>query len=726
MKRRILLVGLASTLAHAAHVNAQETAPPDGPVAAAETGGIEEIVVTAQRRSENLQDVPVTVAALPSDTLSKIDVRDVVSLTTVVPALKLQNTNGYLTGSIRGVGGNSVGPGYENQVALYVDDVYIGAPASSILSFNNIQQVDVLKGPQGTLFGRNATAGVIQITTREPTQELSGSAKVTYGNYHDIAGDLYIAGGLSDGIRADLSLHARTQDEGYGHRLDAALEPVGDIMRLIHDLGVRSKVVIEPTATTRITVIGEYIDTKNSYTTVPTPGTVNGFTGQVNPDFGYSTPFDGPAEFGGWAGGGSIKLEQEIGALELFSLTSYRKAHSVFYFDFDRTLLPAAHIFADQFDRQFSQEVQLRSGSGGALRWIVGAFYYKARGDWNDFLLARVGSTNIVVDDTQKTDSFAVFGQATYEILPDTNLTLGARYTWDKKSEVDGSTTIVVNASGAVAAFVPVPNRSEKTAEPTFRVSLDHRFSPELMVYASLNTGYKSGGYNIGAPGSPSFGPEKLTAYEVGLKSDLFDRRVRFNMSGFYNDYRNIQVQQLLGTSVGVTNGGTARTYGIEADLTAQLTDDLRLTNSVTWLDAKFKDFTGCLLVPAGGGQPANPNGDCSGNRIPLSSEFSGSTIIDYTYDLGGGGKVNFNGNASYTTDLFYDVGENFRQKGYVLLGASAAWTNAADTLTIRLYGNNLTDRRVVSYQSISTANGNSTQNYRPPRTYGISAEYKF
>jgi iron complex outermembrane receptor protein len=358
---------------------------------------------------------------------------------------------------------------------------------------------------------------------------------------------------------------------------------------------------------------------------------------------------------------------------------------------------------------------------------VVGAFYFDAKAGWNNFLLqAYKLGLNITVHNFQTTESTAGFGQATYEYLPDTNLTVGARYTSETKDAVDGSTTLGVAGPGGgpEIASVHSPDAELHSTKATYRVSLDHRFTDQFMAYVSYNTGFKSGGFNTGAPGTKPYMPETLDAAELGIKSDFFDKRVRIDFSAYHYRYSNIQVQQLTRGAIATINGAGAKLYGVDGDITIAVTNNVRITSGLGWNHPDFTSFPNCPFVPPQGGVPFHP-GNCAGNRIPLASDFVGNIGIDYTVPLHAG-SLDLNANAYYNSGFYFTPDNNTGQGAYSQVSASGTWTAPDGHLSVGAWGKNLTDKRVVTYNGVNTANGTSDVYYLAPRLYGLTIGYKF
>jgi len=685
------------------------------------SGALEEIVVTAQKRSENLQDVPIAVSVVTGTQLEKIGVLDIVGLKAAVPALNLATNGGYLAVSLRGIGTNGFGPGFENPIALYVDGVYYASALASVLTLNNIDQIEVLKGPQGTLFGRNATGGLIQITTKTPTDQTTGDFNISYGNYNTVSGNGYISGQVASNLFMNLAVTATTQGEGWGRDLYDG----SDVYKTDHDILARWKIVFEPSPLAKFTVILDYSDNKDvgpGYTVYP--GTISALVPSgVSPDWGYDvySPLHDLDDV--MNGGASLKWDQKIADLDFMSLTAYRDTKSQFAIDLDSTAEDLYPFF--QYDRQFSQELQLSSKSGEKLTWLLGAYYINSQSQYDPLVVDAYASGAIVtINNTERAKSSAGYAQATYEIFDRTNLTLGGRYTTEKRSEVDASEGVFVIPISLQLPTTVYPDQSVTYDKFTYRVSLDHRFSDQLLAYASVNTGFKSGGFNASSPGSAPYSPETLKAYEVGVKTDLLDRRVRLNAAVFYYDYKDIQVQTLVNSLADVINGASARVTGLDTDFAIQVTPKLSLTGGLAWINATFTSFVNCPYSTPLGGTPVEETGtSCADKELPYASKVAGNIGGDYTSNLGSG-SLDANANLYYSSGFHTEADNVIRQPSYPLLNASVRYT-LKSRFSISAFGRNLTNERVISDEG-TFADGTHLGYWQSPRTYGIGFGYKF
>lgn len=689
------------------------------------------IVVTAQRREQKLQDVPLSVTAQSASQLEQRGIENVQALGEVVPSLSVSSAVGFAITYLRGVGSTAIGPGIETPVSIYVDGVYYASSTSALFDFNNISRIEVLKGPQGTLFGRNATGGLIQVITKDPTQDTEAKFGASIDNYATVRGDLYAAGGIANGIAADISVSGSTQGRGWGKNL-----PTGDeINKNHHNISVRSKWVFDLGETTRATVIGDFTDMRNSF---------NGqkvFPGTKLPAFlGNITDRGGPWDLNGdfvprldnrnW--GASLKVEQELGDVTLTSLTAYRDSKTRLRWDIDFT--PVPHFQGDlrDLEHQFSQELQLSSAGDGPLTWTAGAYYFRARGIYDPSQVNSSDTPNnlfgpfqsVLLFGNQLTESISGYAQGTYALTPQTNLTLGARYTYERR-EIDGRTEAIAFGQTTPPILLgTTPHDETSFKKPTFRVALDHRFSPEVLGYVSFNTGFKSGGFNTQFSTDPAFLPETINAYEAGLKTDLAGDTVRLNFAGFYYDYKNIQVQKVGLAATGIINGASARIYGLETELDARLSPAFRLSGSVAYTNAEFRNFNNAPFTAPTGGVAQFP-GDASGNRIPKSPRVQGNLSATYTAAMDNGSSVDFNLTGIYSSSYFFEANNIARQKEFGKLNASIAWNSPNEKYSVRVFANNITNVATAVYSS-TLSDGTINVTYDAPRIVGIGFNVKY
>ena len=756
-KSKYLIGAFWGAIAVASPAVAQEqpAAAPAADQAASE--GFGDIVVTAQRRAERLQDVPLSVTAVQGAALAEAGVGKATDIKMVASSVDIPITNGYVSPYIRGVGTRALGPGVESPIALYVDGVYVGNGAS-VLSFSNVERIEVLKGPQGTLFGRNATGGLIQVVTRDPKSELSGDASVSYGNYDTWSTSAYVTGGIAEGVSADIAGYGTWQGKGYGTNLFNGQ----DVYKTNHDYGFRTKWLLEPSDTVQIRLSADYSNLKSSQNALRvTPGTLP--MPRTGPAYGgdeWDTNVNTQPLMKQKQGGASMRIDVDLGGFSLVSTTAYRKSRFDLNFDLDLTArddlgnTAAGKAYSQiQRDHQFSQEIQLLSATDAdsKLNWNLGLFYYNAKGEYDPFTIRYSGQLlggnpgtgffdTLTGSPWQKTESLAPYAQASYEFLPNTRLTAGLRYTYEKR-EVGGSAIAFLSTTGAVVpAFsvfaAPIPSMNARKA--TWRIALDHKFSDDVMVYASQNRGFKSGGFSVLELGAKPYQPETLDATEVGFKALVLDRKLRFEGAAFYYNYKNVQVYSTTEVGLQIKNGGKARIQGLEFEMSARPLQGLTLNAGYTYLDTEWKVFNNAPInipntTPAfvGRGNIQIP-GSVAGNDLPSAPHHVFNASASYAMPIGDN-KLTFNGSYYYNSGYFGESDNTARQDSYSLVNASVRFALPDDRLSLTVWGRNLTDEAVDIYPTHTqqvrvsgVAYSVQRSGYAPPRTYGVTVGTKF
>ena len=692
---------------------------------ASTSGALDEIVVTAERRSENLQAVPITIEVASADQLNAIGVSDLQGLQITIPGLNIQNANGYAAPYLRGVGSAAAGPGIENPVAIYVDGVYYAAADSSLFSLNNIAQIEVLKGPQGTLFGRNATGGLIQVTTRTPSQEMSGSADVSYGNYDTITTDLYLTGGIAPALAADIAIRYSHQGDGYGEDFTTG-QPVYQTDR---DLSVRSKWRLTPLDGTSITLAVDYENTLNTQLayrlisgTAASPLTGPPYGGSPWEVEGVQ-PYDHTQ-----SGGGSLHLEQDVGFAQLENMTAYRFTDMTKELDLDATAAPFEAGNVRQWDDQISEEIHLLSKPASEVKWLVGLYYFYADGQYDPVSLTLsdnpafnpefpLGSADI--NSKQTTKSVAGFAQATIEILPLTRLTFGTRYTYEKRQMIGDETAFLVGEI-PLGTLVNVDEKKDFD-KATFRVALDRQLATDVLAFISFNTGFKSGGFEPSVLTASPFQPETLDAYEAGIKADFLSHTLRLNASAFDYQYKNIQVEEVETAAIAIINGAGARVYGLDLDGELRVTDRIGFKTGLEYLHARFTSFPDAPTGTPGGGIPVFSS-SATGHQLPVSPDATLYFDANYRVPLAVGA-LDLNAIYAYNSGFYPEPDNVIRQPAYSQVNASARWKNGG--YSVALWGKNLTNVAVIN-EGVTFQGGNEIAGYAPPRTYGITFGYVF
>lgn len=744
----LIALATASTAAQAQATSQPEQSAPTEP-AQAQSAGLEEIVVTAQRRSENLQKVPVSVSAVTSSALASAGIRNGADLGRIVPSLSVFTTSGAVQPFLRGVGTPSSLQGYESSVAVYVDDTYISRVPPSLLELSSIARVEVLKGPQGTLFGRNASSGLIRIITRDPSQDPVLEGSVGLGNYGTFRGSVYASTGIAPNLAIDVSGLITNQANGWGHNFGTGRDWAKDTTK-----AVRVKLKWEPTPTTSVTFTGDYTHSRNSFiaNSQYNYGPQRGYSEQpygLQPRRGFYDieADDAPLvieENYGFAG----KIAQDLSFATLSSITTYRKdtGYNVFDSDFSGQHFLRADLYG--FTKTFTQEFQLASRKSSSLTWIAGLYYLNSKagylpsrftGDSVDLAAPLLGlptGTNLVSDTyaENRNKSYAGYAQATYRVTPTTGITLGARYTKDDIAGIGSSQLYPVGGTPFTLSTV---NASSSFKKFTYKAALDQQVTPDILVYVSQSRGYKAGLYNTLPVNTTPAKPEVLDATELGVKSELFDRRLRLNAAGFYYKLHDAQFQQFNGPTVQVINAKSARIWGAEVDAVAIVARGLQVRVSGGYLDTKYTSFTNAqtpvpnpninpALGSVGGYQDGFAPFDATGNRIVRAPKWTANIGANYDVETGFG-NFNFDVNYSYTGNFYWDADNVLKQPGYGLLDAQAKYTfPQQDRFSVRFWAKNLTSKHYYVAEIQSDGARGSSAMPGAPRTYGFDWLFKF
>jgi iron complex outermembrane receptor protein len=741
MKRFLLFIGVTALGVSASiwrtPVFAQGTASDDQ-----NSSQLTEIVVQAQRRGQDIQDVPISVTAFSNAALANTAVTNALGLTNLDPSLQITTGTAVNSPFIRGVGNPSATEvGNEASVPVYIDDVYYSRLNVAYLELADIDHVEVLKGPQGTLFGRNSSGGAMQYFTRNPGTSPEFETQVGYANYNTITGKVYAAGPITDGLAAGLSISGRKQNDGWGTNVNN-----GDPTYTQDFVNIHGKVVANPTSSTKITLSAFYAYQNGgvgNYNTI-LAGTVSGTPSLYGPpqpvtatrSFYDSNDFFNPnVTTHGW--GASIKLEQDVNFAEFVSISAYRQGNEL-----DTALGNVGNhdyttYHLDQYDRETTEELQLKSKSGSAIDWIVGGFYMFAKSGYYPGLVtgdvinaAGLDSESLLGLQTIK--SFAGYTQATAPIVTaDSHITLGLRYTSDN---VHGWGATDITAGGqtfpAGAPYVDtVPFH-----KLTFRAALDHKFLEDLLGYLSYSRGYKSGTFNTLPLDTAPTQPETVDAYELGFKSQFLDNRVRFNAAIFENKIKDPQVQTIINSGganfVGLTNAQDARVQGAEFNAEAKVTSNFGARLGATFLDAIFTSFTDApFYYPVIGspyGLQAPVLGNANGNPLPQVPKWRITAGLNYDLKTVSGG-YNFDLNAAYTDRFAWNPDNIQHQASYTMVNSTITYTPVQyPRWKVRVWGQNLIGVKYYTTELENQGSEGYLASPGAPRTFGIDFGFKY
>ncbi len=698
------LVATGASLAFAVPVRAQEAAT----TAPSNLVGVEEIVVTARKRSENLRDVPTSIVALSERQMESLNANSLSDLTRVVPNFTIDDS-GSIT--IRGIQSFTRNAGFESGAAVYIDGVFQGRPVGNNQQLADVERVEVLRGPQGTLYGKNTTAGAISLVTVRPGDSLTGKAEVRYGENNDRLASGYVAGPLTDTVGLKLSAYRHTAD-GYVHDITN-----GDYYGDADTSSARFELRLRP-ENWDVSLRGDYVDDQS----VPVLGkVVAGFAAPLAPGFD-DVSYDVPARLSHKGGGVSLTAERAIDDYTLTSITAWRKLQATSTFDDDYTPLDIFHHDFEDDSRQVSEELRLASPATGRLSYVVGAYFFRQELESSrpGFAGAAFPITGTLTDRADvDTDAYAVFANGDYRFTDALTLNVGLRYTSERK-ELDFEQDATVGLP--YPDIVMTDRFTDSDFSPT--VSLTYKFSPDVTTYAKASRGFKSGGWNpdITLTRDIRFDAESVNNYELGLRMRSFEGRLDVNLTGYSMDYKDLQVQQFLGTLVGnvITNAGAATIQGVELEVQARPASWLSLSVGGAYTDAKYDHFDSGKGVDYAGQQitdtPKLTAYAMTEARFPVAAETDLIVQADYSA----------RSKAYFDDDRTVSAGLPFSTGGYGLLNARLGIAQS-NGLEFFLYGQNLTDKRVLDDRMNDALGlGLVIDLYGPPRQYGARVSYKF
>jgi iron complex outermembrane receptor protein len=710
----LLACAVAALTASPALAQDADATVADAKLTAAEADGA--IVVTARRREETLVNVPIAVSAFSADQLAAQGANDITAVADQVPNVTLEPsraTNSTLTAFIRGVGQQDPVSGFEQGVGIYLDDVYLNRPQAAVLDIYDVERVEVLRGPQGTLYGRNTVGGAVKYVSRRISNDPQLSVRATYGSYNQMDGVVSASTPVGNGtLRLGASVARLTRD-GFGTNLTTGLDNydknvwAGRVSAEVHGTDVFARVTFDATHD-KSNARGGHRMIPGQFSVAPVLANVFDTRGGLNSPKQDVTAY-----------GGSLFLEgHPSDTLTFRSITSYRKDDSASPIDFDA--LPSVDVDVPGYYRnnQLSQELQMLVDRG-PLHALVGMYYLNATAltQFDVRLFTTLNGLTAFTNANIGTDTLAGFANASYDFSDKLSLEVGGRYTWDKRSAYIlrqnylGGGSPVFGGSG-VAFGTPGTNFSGSKVYTKFtpRVSLSFKPTPDAQIYASYSQGFKGGGFDprgvgANAPAGVSqadflaFKPETVNSYEVGAKGSLFDRRLYLAAALFRMDYTDVQIPGSVACTSGglpsfcgnVSNAGKARMQGAELEGRAKLFDgsagSLSLNGSVGYIDAKYLNYVTNI---------ANKPTDVAPYRhVQNTPAWTGNTSLTYSAKLGDG-RLDATGGMSFKSKTYnFEIANPYLdQPAYQLFDASLIYHAPGDRWTIGLFGKNLTDKK--------------------------------
>ncbi|BFM14736.1 TonB-dependent receptor [Maricurvus nonylphenolicus] len=721
---------------------------------------LEEVVVTAQKRAESLQEVPAAVSAFGAEDIENAGWGDINQLQHAMPSVAVGGESAsrpYVF--IRGIGTRKFDIGADGSVGIFVDEIFNARFSSTLTGILDLERIEVLKGPQGTLYGRNTIGGAISMYTKQPSNEFEGKLKAATGNdgYYLLSGSasgalvedklmgrISLASSDEDGVYKDTASGKTDNNRSKSARFTLLATPTDELeFSLTGELNkIKSDAVLtEPlTADTGIVAVSPLI-----------PAATVAAEVADNQSDRYSNAFTDPGYLERDNNLLAFKAKWMGDSFDFTAITSRTEEDYQEGRDFDGSALDIWNHYIDQDSTQYSQEFRFSSVDGGAftfddkLQWVTGIYYFTDDAYRSDSLpfgpdsalspamaaivsggalsfpgLTYNVSTSVVEIETT---SYAVYGQATYAITPDLGLTLGLRYTDDKKEFTYSGRTNTPGYAPGATNFDVGDTLNFSSTDP--RITLDYQVTDDVMVYATYATGYKSGGVqfsvNSAEAAQESFDEESLTMYEVGLKSMLWNQRLQLNAALYRYNYEDQQVQSIIsvnGSPTAITqNAGKSNMNGLEVDVVAMLTQNLTMEFGYTYQDAEFDEFSSI-------------DGDRAGNKMAYAPEHAANIGFNYLIPLADGGEVTLQGQYSWKDDYYFDFdnSEEALQESYGVVNLSAWWDLADGKTRLRAFCNNCGDEEYLNNVTTfpDSLGGGGRQSWAAPRRYGVEVTYNF
>ena len=738
-------------------------------VIAEERAALEEVVVTAQRRAESLQDVPLAITAITGDELDAMGVDDIKGITERTPGFTMGSFNaGQPQLYIRGIGSNEDSPAGDQSVIVFIDEVYIGRSAGMDLDLFDLERVEVLRGPQGTLFGKNVVGGAVSVVTSKPTDELDMRFELSAGDLDLRTARGLISGPIAENVYGKISFSSRKRDGYVDNRIDEFPQffpsgndgdfEIGDV----DTNSLRGALRFTPTDRAEINLSANWSKMDQN-------GPPRHFVGPTGPWFateaallpGYRGNIHdvlqddpGSSETDIW--GVTARLDYDFDAFTFTSLTSFRDVDAeIDNLNFGGAeiadlrlssgaapvILGGSNPYVDQSET-FTHEFRVTSAGDSAIQWVAGVYYLEEDAYRNErapigvFAATPIGTLNVVpiIDGgnemSNTTESYAVFGQLTWSITDALNLTIGARQTWEEK---DATVTSTPNALSAVPQFTL--DLEDDWSSLTPKLSVDYQINEDAMVYFSYSEGFKSGGFPGGGANeliaSTGFDQEEAKLYEIGTKTEWLDSRLRLNVAAFYTDYTDLQILQLLVPddadpnspgSLITQNAADAEIQGLEVEFSILPGENWLIQGSYTYLDTEFSDF----FIPSGFRSPGGaPPADRTGNELRNAPENAYNILVRYEMPFDNGMNLRLQADYRHKDEVFQDpdVLEFAAVPEYDVLDLRASLNFGGGHWTVTGWVKNATDEEYFLHNFPLQGSGVATPAL--PRTWGVTVNWQ-
>ncbi len=716
-------------------------------------GETAEIIVTAQRKSESLQNTPIAVTAVTAEVAQSLGLTNAIDIAAITPSASFTTTNGFFSPHIRGIGTDFVSTGIEAPVAVYEDGAYLTRTltVNEILDNFDIGSIQVLRGPQGTLYGRNATGGVIIINSADPKQEFEGRVRAEYGNldHRQINAMINVPLGQDLALRATGSYK---HDDGFVRNLTTGQDAGGG-----RAYSARAKLRWQP-GNADIILGGQYYNTHYVLGSLATLGRNDSTCyaciiapGIVRPSIGFHETENNttiqPVKTEYY--GANLNMTFDMGKFTLSSITTFRRQKSIdSSSDQDYTPLPLFEFAVPKSGgTSYTQDLQVTSKLDGRFNYLFGLSYLHDKGYFGPaFLgLAFGGSLDPATapgfNNSAATKSYAAFLEGYYDLTDQLKVTVGGRYTYEERTARGDTNAGFAALFGIPGAYTINLRTSQRAFTPRFVLAWDNG---PTNIYYSFTRGFKAGGFSGPGPAPapvPPLQPEKIFSHEVGVKQAMFDNRLRLNAAAFYFKNKNQQVQTLDLTSGGTVTGnaGAVENYGVEVEAQVVPIEGLHFGVSGSWQHARYKPFRNAALVcldPTGMSNPIAPGAtlypcaiDVTGTAPPYAPEWSGSLNAGYEFAIGTW-TASLSAIAQYRSSINFEPGAGgqlgYDRDGHLFTANASGYISPpGEKLRIGVYANNVFNKDYAAFRQTAQPYG-VYYNAAKPRTYGIRLEYIF
>ena len=688
---------------------------------------VDEVIVTAQRRSESVQLVPASITAVNQALMQQRGISDVGTLQFAVPSLTLGRSLGVTQIAIRGVGRSVGQPG----VAINIDGVYQPRNTPMVVGQSDLERIEVLRGPQGTLYGRNANGGAVNFITHAPTPEFGGYVQASYATYDEYRVQSALNLPINDRVRTRLAVDYNRRESGFvenvagGADLDTA-DTLAGRLRVGVDLTENLELDLNFNAF-RGAGAGDYY----VLTSLPSAAGValNPFIVNANvPLEHWRTSAKGPTSSQRDFSSLSATLNWRLDSVDVKSITAYQRMDNKWDMDRDGVDLAVVDSHADESSSTFSQEFDI-SGTTGPLDWVGGLYYMNDKHAQTTYFAFKLGFAPLPPDTflvqnmpRYQTEAFAGFGDVTWRLNDRLRLIGGLRYSNDKTTVVHRNYVGSMITSAALLDTCPMQRDELEWDALTYRVGGQYDLSDNKHVYGTASTGFKAGGVNFSGCNN-AYNPEDITSYEGGFKGRFFDNQLTLNASAFWYDYSDFQLSQVVGISGRITNAASARVKGVEVESVWAPDDHWSLNASLSLLEAKFGSFTSIDSLNAALG-PQN----LEGRYLANSPKVSGNLGVAYRTDEGDQGRVTVRADVTARSKLYFREfnSPEESQDAYAIVNANLIWDSPGQVYQVRVFANNLFDEGYWTSMLAVDGFGARAGSYGTPRQVGVELRAQF